>query len=221
MSKTKTRFVVLDIAENAVRVEHPEGGAFHILPFDFDEVENWIDSIRVEKFVRDDGGKILRNERSGDPSVRIELPNDKQIAYALTRLTRIDLQPTAEASPNFVSLAIKGCGAVAAFVREDEDGETWYAVDRDENQITSLNVNGRDVEPKKVVLAILKMMGADTFEVDVPLDTTGKEFTGAEGQVKSEKTTKVKRESKDNIFLWIPKKCAVIGAEMARVVEEN
>lgn len=214
----KKRKVIIGIADDAVRVEHPDGGALHILPFDFDSATDYFDSITVERFVFDDKGKILRNEKTGDPSVRVEAPIGKQIEYAFTRVKAIELRPSAEATPNFVELDIAGCEAIDRF---ELDGEKWVGVDTNGNKITAINIRGKELDPKAIVLSVFKLMGTDNFEIEVFLDEKGNEYTGAEGQIRTSEKKKVRKDVTENYFLWVPRKCAQLGAAHGKAVLEN
>jgi hypothetical protein len=68
---------------------------------------------------------------------------------------------------------------------------------------------------------VLQLVGTDDVEFDVELDKKGKEFTGAKGQVKSDKAGKVKRPVRENLYLWVIRKSAELAKEKNELERKN
>lgn len=73
---------------------------------------------------------------------------------------------------------------------------------------------------------LLTLMGTDSVELEVPIDADGKQldqakFTPDEIAAKKTGTTKIKKDVRENLYLWVTRKSAELAGERNKVAKGN
>lgn len=197
-----------DFDRTAVKCEHPDGGTIHIRPMDADDAVRYADVLTRREFVRDDKtGEIVFSPKNGEALQKSAVTLHDRIEYAETLTER------------FEDFEIEGVEGDVVFVRKN--GE-WTAVDAAGEELEALPAGrGKTTTPDKAVSGFLKLMGTSVFTEEVDLDSDGKEFTGAKGQVNSGKRGTVTRNVRENYYEWVVREAVRLGKAKQEIERKN